>query len=52
MFPENDRQIRNCLLEIDDVVALDTAGGGVCYFKSALTLCRSVWLSFLSTEAG
>lgn len=53
MFPENDRQIRNCLLELDDVVALNTEGGGVCYFKSALTLCQSVWrLSFLSTKAG
>lgn len=50
MFPENDRQIRKCLLEIDDIVA---EGGGVCNFKSAPNLCQSVLrLSFLSTKAG
>lgn len=37
MFPENDRQIRDCLLEVDGMVA---EGGGVCNFKSALNLCQ------------
>jgi hypothetical protein len=46
--------LRNCLFEMDDMVALDTeGGGGVCYFKSALIIWQSMLkLSFLSTKAG